>query len=81
MTVLDPGPALVIYDVPTGARAAYTIQETSDLLGCSKHLIHQAIRDGKLYVVELGPQARRIPAWSIDQLLGRGPATGAEAVA
>lgn len=74
MSVLDPGPALVIFDAPAGTRAAYTIQETADLLACSKHLVHQAIRAGKLHVVELGPQARRIPAWSIDQLLGRPPA-------
>lgn len=71
MSVLDPGAPLVIWDVPAGARAAYTIAETADLLGCTKYLVHQAIRDGKLHVVELGPQARRIPAWSIDQLLGR----------
>lgn len=66
---------LVVYVTPTaGERVAFTYQETADLLGVSKLTVRQAVAAGDLHVVELGPQVRRIPAWSIDQLLGRAPA-------
>ena len=63
---------LVVYVTPTaGERVAFTYQETADLLGVSKLTVRQAVAAGDLHVVELGPQVRRIPAWSIDRLLGR----------
>ncbi len=72
MNVPVSGEPLVVYVTPeTGERVAFTIKETAALLGCSDHLVRQAIAAGDLHVVELGPQARRIPAWSIDRLLGR----------
>lgn len=75
------GRPLVVYVTPaTGERVAFTYTEAAQLLGVSKFVVRQAIRDGKLHVVELGPQIRRIPAWSIDQLLGR-PASVTSALA
>lgn len=72
---MDPGRPLVVYVTPElGERVAFSLEEAARLLGCSKWLVRQAVKDGKLHVVELGPQARLIPAWSIDELLGR-PAT------
>lgn len=69
---MNAGRPLVVYVTPQlGERVAFTVGEAAALLGCSKWLVRQAIKDGHLRVVELGPQARLIPAWSIDELLGR----------
>lgn len=69
---MNAGRPLVVFVTPeAGERVAFTYDETARLLGVSKWAVRQAVNAGDLHVVELGPQIRLIPAWSIDHLLGR----------
>lgn len=62
---------LVVYATPaTGTqRAAFTYAEVAEMLGLSVWQARHLVRSGRLTAIEVGDRAKRIPAWSLQQLL------------
>lgn len=56
-------------------RPALSVAETTDLLGISRWLVQQAVRDGSLPSVRVGRRIL-IPAVQLDALLGRAARRG-----
>ena len=50
---------------------AFSVAEAAVLLGVSEYSIRRAVREGQLHEVVMNEKRVLIPAWSIDQLLGR----------
>jgi excisionase family DNA binding protein len=48
-----------------------TYDETASLLGVSKSTVQKYVREGKLTVIPLGPQKRKIPRTSIDEWIAQ----------
>ena len=47
-----------------------TLQQTAHMLGLSRRWVEQAVADGRIPVVRVGPQAPRIRRAALDEWLG-----------
>lgn len=52
-------------------RLAYSVKEVSQMLGIGESTVWKLIREGKLPTVKWPLESTRIPAWAIDELIGR----------